>query len=334
MRAELLQFLLDHQNPDGSWGYFPAKSGAIEPTAYALMALAQEAEAKAAFAKGLAFLLARQGPRGGWPVSALDSEESSWVSALAGLSLITCRAPEPPIRAAVGFVVSSFGKNPRPWILRVADWMRSWDASYVEENLGGWKWNPETANWVEPTAYALLFLKISLKVQPPTNRNSLPTMPERRIREIIREAESLLFQRMCREGGWNYGNARILGEELRPYVLTTALALMALQDQTDRPECRKSLAYLEEAIKGEGSALSLAMGASCFGLLKLNNEPLLQRLAALYVETRFLRNVKTAALALLGLQAAQGRNPFRFGSEERRMTLEPVPFDPPALGPA
>ena len=45
MRTQILNFLLEHQNKDGSWGFSPAKAGAIEPTAYALMSLASEESA-------------------------------------------------------------------------------------------------------------------------------------------------------------------------------------------------------------------------------------------------------------------------------------------------
>ena len=42
MRTQIIKFLLEQQNNDGSWGFSPAKAGAIEPTAYALMSLASE----------------------------------------------------------------------------------------------------------------------------------------------------------------------------------------------------------------------------------------------------------------------------------------------------
>jgi hypothetical protein len=42
VRTQIIKFLLEQQNNDGSWGFSPAKAGAIEPTAYALMSLASE----------------------------------------------------------------------------------------------------------------------------------------------------------------------------------------------------------------------------------------------------------------------------------------------------
>jgi hypothetical protein len=72
---------------------------------------------------------------------------------------------------------------------------------------------------VEPTSWALLALK-----------RMRGALPRRRTEDRIEEAHRLLADRMCRGGGWNYGNKAILGFDLDPYPDTTALALLALQD--------------------------------------------------------------------------------------------------------
>ena len=41
-----LEVLRNNQNPDGGWAYFPGKRSWLEPTAYALLALHQEAESE------------------------------------------------------------------------------------------------------------------------------------------------------------------------------------------------------------------------------------------------------------------------------------------------
>jgi hypothetical protein len=305
VRTEIINFLLEQQNTDGSWGFSPAKAGAIEPTAYALMSLSSEERARKAIERGLEFLRKTQTARGAWGVNTQDSEEAAWATALAGLALLGFKGTESMRSAAARFVVDSFGRHPRPWILRLADWMRSFDASYVEENRGGWKWNPDTANWVEPTSYALIFLK---KFQQSVANAQASGGND--FKRIIAEAESLLYQRMCKEGGWNYGNARVLGEELRPYPLTTAVVLIALQNSSS-PECQKSLVYLQRAVQEERSALALCMVVHCFSLYGMQAEPWMQAATVLYDETRFFQNIKTSALALLGLQSLNGKNPFR-----------------------
>ena len=45
----------------------------------------------------------------------------------------------------------------------------------------------------------------------------------------IQEAERLLLDRVCEDGGWNYGNRKVRGTALTSMMPTTALAAMALQ---------------------------------------------------------------------------------------------------------
>ena len=309
MKTQILNFLLEHQNKDGSWGFSPGKAGAIEPTAYALMSLALEESALGAVERSLTFLKKTQTARGAWPINTQDDEEAAWATAIAGLALLGFQGTESICRAAALFVEGSFSRHPRSWILRFADWMRSFDASYVEENLRGWKWTPDTANWVEPTSYALLFLKKYLR--------SLAGSPEgsssRDLKPVISEGESLLYQRMCKDGGWNYGNARVLGEELRPYPLTTAIALLALQNPANK-ECQRSLDYLQRAAADERSALALCMAVQCLSLYGIQADRYMRTVIMLYDETQFLQNIKTSALALLALRSLNGDSAFRFKS--------------------
>jgi hypothetical protein len=45
-------------------------------------------------------------------------------------------------------------------------------------------------------------------------------------------AEQMLLDRRCPDAGWNYGNRRVLGEDLPGYPETTAVSLMGLQGVT------------------------------------------------------------------------------------------------------
>ena len=77
----------------------------------------------------------------------------------------------------------------------------------------------------------------------------------------LSEAEALLVDRCCEQGGWNYGNANMLGKELRPYVPTTAVALLALQ-KTEQPAAVSSRRVWHISIArrpSEPSAVALSL---------------------------------------------------------------------------
>ena len=305
MKERLLRFLCEHQNPDGGWGYFPRKQSALEPTAYAAMALQQAFGREIVFQKALDFIRANQTADGGWPINTTDRATAVWVSPLVGLAVLTSSGWGSSCQNAVTFVLKGFGKMPQNWLLHLSEWLGYSNGPNVNTNLGGWAWNPGTATWVEPTCYALLFLK------------RLPDkMQGEKVSGTIREAEAMVYDRMCNSGGWNYGNARVLGEELRPYPLTTSLALIALQEYPSRMENQKSLAYLKQAIAMEKSALSLCFGALGLDIYLQEWQNILKQLDDLYHETQFMQSIKTTALALLVLQAREGRNILRHGSVE------------------
>ena len=65
----------------------------------------------------------------------------------------------------------------------------------------------------------------------------------------------MLLNRACWGGGWNYGNKNVYGRDLWPYVPTTALALIALQDRRCEPIVEQSLAQLQKDVQSERSPL-------------------------------------------------------------------------------
>ena len=132
--------------------------------------------------------------------------------------------------------------------------------------------------------------------------------------EVVAESEQMAYSRMCHGGGWNYGNVQVLGEELRPFALTTALALIALQNRASSPANRQSLDYLMASVAHEKSALTLCFSCLCLDLYYRNWAELQAQIQILFAETNFLGNLKTVALALLVLEAGEGQNPFRYAS--------------------
>ncbi len=121
-----------------------------------------------------------------------------------------------------------------------------------DNSLQGWSWIPGTFSWVEPTAWCLLALKRWARVPGKAIDSSR-----------IHEAERLLADRCSMTGGWNYGNSNMLGQELKSFVPTTAIALLAMKDKGALPEVQRSIDFLEREATRErsGSALALALMA-------------------------------------------------------------------------
>ena len=72
----------------------------------------------------------------------------------------------------------------------------------------------------------------------------------------------MLLERRCRDGGWNYGNRRVLGADLPSYPETTALALMALDGHAS-VEWGDTLSHVERVWQGSASPLARAWLAAC-----------------------------------------------------------------------
>ena len=70
----------------------------------------------------------------------------------------------------------------------------------------------------------------------------------------------MLLDRQLEQGGWNYGNTRVFDQQLRPMLLSTALALCALAGRVQRGNVEKGLFYLKNNMNQVRTPLSLAWG--------------------------------------------------------------------------
>ena len=82
----------------------------------------------------------------------------------------------------------------------------------IDPDALGWPWTLGTASWTEPTARAVLALRIG---RPGS--------------ASIDDGIALLRDREAVGGGWNYGNRIVFGVDLPPFTQTTAIALAALR---------------------------------------------------------------------------------------------------------
>jgi len=168
----------------------------------------------------------------------------------------------------------------------------------LDPYLIGWSWTAGAFSWVEPTSYSLMALKKLKRSLAGTNCD-----------ERIRQGEMLIYDRMCENGGWNYGNSKVLGEALWPYPDVTAVALIALQDQTTSAVNQKSLRVLDAIMRETASGTALGWGILCLTLYNQDVREWKEILEKSFEKTRFLDETKTVALALLAL--GNGASLFR-----------------------
>jgi hypothetical protein len=234
------------QNPDGGWGYFLGKPSWLEPTAYALLALA--GERGAAVDRGWNLLRSWQRPDGAFRLCAAVDEPHWSTSLVVTLGCMTGVIDE-VFQRGLRWLLSSAGTEGRP-LFRLLHWLRP---SIVEfdPSLSGWPWEVGASSWVEPTAHALMALRCAAKSVHRPDLAGRMALTER-----------MLLDRRCRDGGWNFGNRRVLGEDLPSYPETTALALMALNGHA-AVRWGAALDGVERAWQKTRSPLAWAWLSSC-----------------------------------------------------------------------
>ena len=132
-------------------------------------------------------------------------------------------------------------------------WQRKPGAPAAHDtNIQGWYWTENTFSWVEPTALSLIALQVAGYGG----------------HERARDATRLLMDRQLNQGGWNYGNTIVFGQELRPMPENTGMALNALAGRVTEESIKVSLEYLEFQIQSLRTPLSLGwclMGLGAWG---------------------------------------------------------------------
>lgn len=281
--SEITAFLLSGRNGDGGWGYFAGRKSRLEPTCWAALALhSADREAPAA--------LRRWPARDGLLLERDGGEPNYAFHGLALLTLLACGVDHDAGNAALV-----------DGIQRVQG--LTFDASpYFRQNNGlvGWSWVERTFGWVEPTAWCLLALK---KWRPVAGT---PVDAHR-----IDQAEQLLSDRVCEPGGWNYGNSNALGQQLQPYVPTTAIGLLAMQDRAGDDAVRRSLAFLESEATSERSGAALSLASMALGVHRRPFAPVRLALDEQVPVTLALGNLCTAAMASVALGGEAQAGAFR-----------------------
>ncbi len=291
LNLTIIKQLLALQNPDGGWGSEHGRQSNTEATAYALMALnsGQEApDVQPHVQRGLSWLVNLQHSSGSWPLSARITTVT-WATSLAVIALAGSSQYRKPVLRGAGWLLDKHGVKPgqRHSFVRLLIPRKTLN---MQPDRQGWPWVLQTANWAEPTAYALIVLK------------KLGSLLDNKLaRHRVHQGERFLYDRMCVGGGWNYGNSVVLDVQLLPYPETTAVCLIALQNRQTQHENQLSLQALNKMIHQEQSGLSLSWTIICLSLYKHDTSWLREKLVEQYHLTQFLGQTKSLALSLMAL---------------------------------
>jgi hypothetical protein len=286
-RAYLVR-LRNLQNEDGGWGFTAGCESRIEPTAWALVALHEFASTLAVdetLDRGLRFLTAAQLDNGSWE-AAPSQREGCWVTSLACWALLANRQNTAGLLRGLRWLHDDQPRDSGFW-WRLARRLTDRKITAQSVSFSGWSWTPHTASWVEPTCYALMVLHAE-------GAATLSNLPRRR-----KLAQAMLYDRMCPGGGWNCGNPRVYGVAGQPQVGPTVWALIALHENPDRPENRKSLDWLESIQGTILSPESVALAHIALGLYGRQNATLAERLHSLPESDTFPWSVQAIAWAAL-----------------------------------
>jgi hypothetical protein len=279
LRTEIRAVLLEGRNADGGWGYLRGRRSRLEPTCWALLALAGTDRTP----PNVASLR-------GWP------KQNGWLVDAPGLP------PNVAFNAIAALTLESANDSDRAIEKRIIEQIlqfKGTTAAQFEElkqdnSLPAWSWISGTISWVEPTAWCLLALK---KYRRDTVSASLD--------DRISIGDRFLVDRACAVGGWNYGNPNVYGTDLIPHVPTTALGLLAMQDRREHPVVNRALERLRMDAAGERSHLALALSLICMRVYKVDAADLERSLIALCAdrlrERNPAENLHALALALCAL---------------------------------
>jgi hypothetical protein len=253
LSTDAAQVLATLQNGDG--GFPPSAGGASEPEPTALAAIALD-----------------NGAARSW----LESHQRSDGSFIVGPESVLNDSPTP--LAALALAPGDRRDRALDYIVgHQAPQLGPDDRIPHDPNTRGWGWTSKTFGWVEPSARALLVLKL---LRPDAQQ--------------IKDGDAVMTDRECQGGGWNYGNKEVMGTKYEPFLQTTAAGLLAVQDRTDGIR-ERAVAVVESLWRDEPGGLGWAMAAAALHAIGRPIPELYTELAALVDATKLFED--TVALA-------------------------------------
>jgi hypothetical protein len=279
----LRKALLAARNQDGGWGYAPGRQSRIEPTCWAELALGHSL-GRAPDVDSIR----RWRRQDDWLLDVPGAPPNIPFNALAALTLLQEPSTIALAQPIITHLIHARGRT-----------FRQTAALAQDNSIQAWSWVDGTASWVEPTAWCLLLLK-RVRSQSPSQEAA----------ERIRIGEQFLFDRVCHEGGWNYGNPEVYGQKLWPYVPTTAVALLAMQDHRAHPVVKQSLKQLQKDVASERSVVAVALTIVCLRTYGVATDSL-EQTAIEMAASADPGNLLATATMLYALADTQQQSAFR-----------------------
>jgi hypothetical protein len=279
--------IISLQNHDGGWSYRKGGSSWTEPTVFALLAqLSGQPDAQSS-ERAFTWLRAAQRRDGGWPPCP-SITQSTWVTAMVAL------LPRDALggshhASAIDWLMGQTGQETASFAYSLRSELLGSDAGQPEPRVG-WPFFPGAAAWVTPTAMSILALEKARRLQ---NSN--------RIQQRIEIGRQFLLDRICKDGGWNYGRSNVLGVDAPSYPETTGQALLAL-DNVEPPRLKKAPDAAREQARSCQSSEGLSwlqLGLQAHGIVAPSPA---RRLAS--------RRLVDSALWILAQASLSGRNVF------------------------
>ncbi|MCU1274019.1 MAG: hypothetical protein JWO48_1450 [Bryobacterales bacterium] len=282
-----LSTIMNLQNRDGGWPYRKGGGSWTEPTVFVLLAQSVEKGDARSIEHGLAWLRASQRQDGGWPPRPMVAQ-STWVTALVALLPrdVLGRAYH---SSAVDWLMGQSGQE-TSFLYKLRNELLGYESGAAEAHTG-WPFFPGAAAWVSPTAISILALEKARRYQTAGGG----------IQQRIDIGRQFLLDRICRDGGWNYGRSNVLGAEAPSYPETSGQALLAL-NQMKSPKLDIALAAAQEQARACQSSEGLSwlqLGLQAHGIVAAGPQRELR-----------CRNVLDSALLIVARAAVRGRNVF------------------------
>jgi hypothetical protein len=266
--VRLRSLLAAGRNSDGGWPYYAGRHSRLEPTGWALLALADP---------GVTPLLQRWRTPAGLLVEPELPGVNYAFNALAAIALAA--TPDSPRSAADAASIA------RVLLAHRGERVSEHPAVRQNPNLQGWSWIDGTFSWVEPTAWCMLAVKKFARGAPEAAAR-------------VDEAERVMQDRACTGGGWNYGNAEVYGKNLPAHVPPTAVAVLALQDRMSEAMVQNAVAFLGREASREGSTTALALSWLALTSVNAPAETLVAQLVERLPITESIGNLSAAAQML------------------------------------